>query len=84
MSDKYERRDNSGSLFVNDEKHKDTSPDYSGSCVIDGREYWINAWKSKSRKGTTYLRMSFRAKSEIKSNSATASGTVDFDDEIPF
>ena len=35
----FEQRDNSGAIFVNDRKEKDTHPDRSGSALIDGREY---------------------------------------------
>ena len=40
----YEHKDNSGSLFKNDRKERDTQPDYKGSAKIDGVEYWMSAW----------------------------------------
>ena len=47
----YEQRDNSGSLFKNDRKEKDTHADYRGSIMINGVEYWLDAWIKDSAKG---------------------------------
>ena len=43
----FEQRDNSGTVFVNERKEKDSHPDRTGSAMIDGVEYWVNAWKRK-------------------------------------
>ena len=40
----YEKRDNSGSMFKNDKKEKDSHPDFTGSATIDGTDYWISSW----------------------------------------
>ena len=33
----YEMKDNSGSIFVNERKERDTHPDRTGTAVIDGK-----------------------------------------------
>ncbi len=47
----YEQRDNSGSLFKNDRKEQDNHPDYAGTIMVDGVEYWLNGWLKSGAKG---------------------------------
>lgn len=35
---------NSGALFTNENKNKDSHPDYKGSININGVDYWLSAW----------------------------------------
>lgn len=51
-----------GALFKNDRKESDNSPDYKGSCEVDGVEYWISSWLKKDKNGKTYMSLSFTAK----------------------
>src|SRR5262245_63158057 len=78
----FEQKDNSGSIFVNDNKTQDTHPDRSGSAKIDGMDYWVNGWLRKTKGGEPYLSLSFRRK-----DAATSSGggkvRGDMDDAIP-
>lgn len=89
----YEKRDMSGTLFKNDKREKDTHPHATGSCVIDGVEYWVNAWTKDGQKGK-FQSLAFKRKEERASEirrEADRPGTsygsqpADFgDDEIPF
>lgn len=60
----YEQRDNSGSIFKNQKKEKDTHPDYTGNGMIDGREYWFSAWIKTDRNGNRFMSMAFKPKEE--------------------
>lgn len=38
---------NRGQIWPNDKKEKDTHPDFKGSVNVDGKEFWVSAWKRK-------------------------------------
>jgi hypothetical protein len=83
----------SGALFKNKEVKSERSPLYSGSCEIEGVEYWISSWIKTSKKGTRFMSLAFTAKEEksretiqeyrSKTGSDIGIGT-DPDDEMPF
>jgi hypothetical protein len=60
----YTPKDNSGAIFRNDKKEKDTHPDGKGSAVIDGVEYWISSWNKTSASGTQFRSLSFQRKEQ--------------------
>jgi hypothetical protein len=53
---------NRGSIWKNDKKEKDTNPDFTGSLNVDGREYWVSAWKRKDGAGPKSPALSFSVK----------------------
>ena len=59
MADK--KYDNSGALYVNDKKEKDSHPDRNGSATIDGVEYWISGWIKEGNSGK-FMSLAFRRK----------------------
>lgn len=46
-----DQRENSGVLFKNDRKDKESHPDYKGSVNVGGTEYWLSAWIKTGAKG---------------------------------
>jgi len=40
----FDQKDNTGAIFVNDRKEKDTHPDRSGSATIGGVQYWVSGF----------------------------------------
>lgn len=55
------QRNNSGAIFANDRKTQDNHPDGRGSCMIDGKEYWISSW-NKTANGKVFRSLSFEPK----------------------
>lgn len=58
----YEVRDNSGTLFKNNKKTKDTQPNAKGEAKIGGVEYWVDAWTRQDKNGNPWQSLSFKRK----------------------
>lgn len=79
----YEMKELSGSLFKNDKREKDTHPNATGSCLIDGVEYWVSAWTKKDKNGNPWQSLAFKKK-EAAAKPAPAAFQGDDDDDLPF
>lgn len=64
----FEQRDNSGSLFPNEDKKKEGAnpnwADFKGQGIVAGVPVWIAGWKKKDRNNHTFLSISFKPKEE--------------------
>jgi len=78
------QKDNSGALFRNKEKEKDTHPDYKGQAMIDGVEYYISSWLNESKNGVKYMSLSFKEKQEGGYGTKESNMQEAFDDDMPF
>ena len=77
----YEQKDNTGSLWINDRKEKDTHPDRTGTLLIEGRSYFLNGWLKQSKDGKPYLSLSVKPRTAA---AETGPRKTQMDDEIPF
>lgn len=87
----YQQKDNSGALFKNDKKESDSHPDYKGSAMINGSDYWVSGWINVSSAGTKYMKFSYSPKEQVHSNGvqqvqAAVGGMsmAQLEDDIPF
>lgn len=58
----FVQKENSGAVFVNNDKESDNHPDRKGDCNIDGVEYWVSGWLKKTGNGDPFLSLSFKRK----------------------
>jgi len=75
---------NSGALFKNDRKTKETHPLYTGTLNVEGVEYWMSAWLKDGRTGK-FMSIALTAK-DVPPQPKPASAPVGDDelDDIPF
>ena len=92
----FEQKDLSGSLFVNSKKESERHPDWTGTCRIEGKDYWVSMWQSDGRSAKTHS-LAFKAKdgtaarpddkaAEFKRETEKhfPGARVALDDEVPF
>jgi len=47
----FVQKEKNGSLFRNSNKTKETSPDWNGEIMLNGKLYWLSAWEKQGAKG---------------------------------
>lgn len=57
-----EKKDNSGAIFKNDRKEKESDPIYKGSATIAGIDYWVACWLNETKMGDKYMSMRYTPK----------------------
>ncbi len=56
---------NRGAIFKNDRKEKETHPDLGGTINVEGKDFYINAWKKESKKGIPFYSLSVKVKEVV-------------------
>lgn len=67
----FDQKNNTGVIFRNDRREKDSHPNGKGTALIDGVEYWLSSWTKMSANGTKFQSLSFTRK-EAKNAPAPA------------
>lgn len=84
----YEMKPDSGSLFKNDKREKETHAHARGSALIDGVSYYVDAWTNTDKNGNKYQSLKFKRKdTQAAGNSWQAPAEDPFDDDassVPF
>jgi len=60
----FEQKPNSGTLFRNEEKRTENSPDASGTALIGGVKYKISGWIKQGQNGKRFTSLSFKPADE--------------------
>lgn len=81
----YEQRDNSGILFKNDKREKDSHPNARGTAMIGGVMYEVSAWTKEGKKGK-FQSLSFKVQGQRQDSKPAESGLPKDDDlsDLPF
>jgi hypothetical protein len=84
----YTQKDNSGSLFKNTRREKDTHPHLTGKVMIDGKMFYASAWTKERENGEKWISLSFKpveTKEEADRGArAERPFADDLNDTIPF
>lgn len=77
---------NRGALWTNERKRPSSrDPQWTGSAMVDGVEYWVSAWPGdKDKPRAPKLSFSFTRKDKVDKVNETVADDSDLDADIPF
>jgi hypothetical protein len=84
---------NRGSIWKNEKKETDKHPDFTGSLNVEGKDYWVSAWRRKEGAPDRAPALTFSVKPKDGKPMSTQSGAkprepemadAGGDPEIPF
>lgn len=73
-----ETKQNTGALFANKRKEKETQPDYTGKVNVNGKDMDLSAWVKQDKNGNNYLSLSFKEPYVKPSNPTKTEHSQDF------
>lgn len=77
---------NSGALFKNNRRQKDTHPEFTGKLNVGGVDYYLNGWRKAPEGKEAFISLSVK-KIEAKTDAPASAPKVvapALDDEVPF
>jgi len=78
------QRDNSGVLFKNEKREKESHPHYKGNIRVDGQDYWLSAWIKEGKNGK-FMGLAVSPKDDQPQPQSKPKAKIeDMDDGIPF
>ncbi len=76
-----EQKPDSGVLFRNNKKETEKHPDYTGRCLVNGKEMFMSAWINESKNGIKYMALKFQ---EPRNEAGVPAGANQPTDDLPF
>ena len=76
------QRDNSGVMFKNDRREKESQPHYKGNITVDGQSYWLSAWIKEGKSGK-FMGLAVSPKEDYQPKQAPKKASFD-DEDLPF
>ena len=77
-------RGNSGVLFKNDKKETEKHPDYKGSILINGTDYWLSAWIKEGKSGKFMGSAVSPKETQAQPVKQASKRIEDMDSDVPF
>lgn len=80
----FEKKEGSGALFKNNDRQKDTHPEYRGDILINGEEYWLSAWVKEGKNGKFFSLAAKKKEGRSGDTVKRNPGKQEEDDSLPF
>ena len=82
----YQEKDQSGSLFKNDRKERDSQPDWTGKAIVNGTPVYVSGWNKDGRISLAFKNRpgNVGSSSKPEDEPQQGGGGSPMDDSIPF